>query len=51
MQFPVEAIITQKGHKTIHSLLSELCKPPNTSKYRKVDLRFLRRKLKNECVM
>lgn len=33
MQFPVEGIVTQKGHKTIHSLLSELCKPLNTSKY------------------
>lgn len=33
----------QKGHKTIHSLLSELYKPQKFPKYLDTDLRFLRK--------
>lgn len=51
MQFPVEDIKSSRKVNRLFTLLSELYKPQKTSKYLKIDLRYLRRKLKNENVI
>lgn len=51
MQFPVEDIKSSRKVTRLFTLLSELYKPQNIPKYLKIDLRYLRRKLKNENVI